>query len=156
MNVSRSVVLLGFVALCLGTGFLGSFAMSSSIGTWYRALDKPFWNPPNWIFGPVWTLLYILMAYAAYRIYGTGAGLTSSVFFPFWCQLVLNLAWTWIFFYFRQPGLAFGGLLLLVGFISWNLYAFIGRDLLAGLLLVPYLGWSTFAAALNFTIWRMN
>lgn len=156
MNVSRAVTFLGFAALCLGIGFLGSLATASSVRTWYQMLAKPSWNPPGWLFGPVWTTLYVFMAYAAYRVYSSGTGLTSFVFVPFWCQLVLNLAWSWIFFYFRQPGWAFADLLFLLGFISWNLITFIGQDLLAGLLLVPYLAWSTFAAFLNFAIWRLN
>lgn len=156
MHASRSMVLVGFIALCLGVGFIGSFATASSVGTWYKTLVRPSWTPPGWLFGPVWTVLYLLMACAAYRVYRGGAALTSPVFFPFWCQLALNLAWSWLFFYFRRPGLAFGELLVLLGFIVWNLTAFLGRDLLAGLLLVPYLVWTSFAAALNFAIWRLN
>lgn len=156
MHISRAIVLLGFVALCLGVGFLGSFATAYSLGTWYRVLAKPSWTPPGWIFGPVWTVLYILMGYAAYRVHGTGVSPISAVFIPFWCQLVLNLAWSWIFFYLREPGWALADLLVLIGFITWNFVAFIGHDLLAGILLVPYLGWSAFAVALNFFIWRMN
>lgn len=156
MQRSSLPVLLVFLALCLGVGFVGSYATASSVNTWYTTLAKPSWNPPGWVFGPVWTFLYILMAFSAYRIWKTGVSPASRIFLPFWIQLGLNFAWSWIFFYFQQPGWAFGELMLLLGVLLWNTAVFLSRDLTAGLLLLPYLLWGSFAGVLNFVIWRMN
>jgi tryptophan-rich sensory protein len=158
MVVQRSSlpVFLLFLALCLGAGFIGSYATASSVNTWYATLVKPSWTPPGWLFGPVWTILYILMAWSAYRIWKTGVSPASRIFLPFWIQLGLNFAWSWIFFYFHQPGWALGDLLLLLGVLLWNMAVFLSRDLPAGLMLVPYLLWGCFAGALNFVLWRMN
>ncbi len=156
MQRSSLPVLLVFLALCLGAGFLGSYATTFSVTTWYVTMTKPLWTPPGGLFGPVWTVLYILMAFSAYRIWKTGVSPASQIFLPFWIQLGLNFAWSWIFFYFQQPGWAFGELMLLLGVLLWNIAVFLSRDLTAGLLLLPYLLWGSFAGVLNFVIWRMN
>ncbi len=156
MQRSSLPAFLLFLALCLGAGFVGSYATASSVNTWYTTLAKPSWNPPGWVFGPVWTVLYILMALSAYRIWKTGVSPASRIFLPFWIQLGLNFAWSWIFFYFQQPDWAFGELMLLLGVLLWNIAVFMSRDLTAGLLLLPYLLWGSFAGVLNFVIWRMN
>jgi tryptophan-rich sensory protein len=126
-------------------------------GEWYAALKKPVWNPPAWIFGPVWTVLYILMAVAAWLVWRRGG-------FPahrksltlFLTQLVLNAAWTVLFFGLHQPGFAFIEMVALWLAIAATLAAFWQLSHAAGWLLAPCLAWVSFAAALNFALWRLN
>lgn len=126
-------------------------------GAWYAALNKPPWNPPNWVFGPVWTALYLAMAVAAWLVWRCGGVSTQRLALTlFLIQLALNAAWTPIFFGLQSPGLAFGEIVLLWGAIAATLVAFFRICRPAGWLLVPYLAWVSFAAVLNFTLWRMN
>jgi len=124
---------------------------------WYRKLKKPIWNPPNTIFAPVWTLLYLLMAAAAWLVwqrYGfTGAVLPLTLFV---LQLILNAAWTWLFFGRHQIGTALVEICVLWFVILATLLSFWMLEPLAGLLLLPYIAWVSFATFLNWTIWRMN
>jgi benzodiazapine receptor len=126
-------------------------------GKWYAALSKPRWNPPNWLFGPVWGILYILMAIAAWlvwrRIDLPGAGLALGLYAV---QLGLNAAWSWLFFGRNQLGWALVEILMLLAAILATLIAFWRVDPVSGYLLLPYLLWVAFASFLNFTLWRMN
>lgn len=128
--------------------------ISSTPDDWYAALAKPPWNPPGWIFGPVWTALYLMMATAAWLVWkreGWGK--------PLWlylAQLALNAAWTPIFFGAHQLGWAFVEISVMWLAILFTLLAFRRVHKTAALLLLPYLAWVTFAAFLNFTLWRMN
>jgi translocator protein len=156
-NLSRTHLLVGFafwLALCLCAGFVGS---QFQPGPWYDQLAKPSWTPPSWVFGPVWTLLYIMMAIAAWRVWSRysfeGAPWALGLFIV---QLVLNAAWSWFFFGLEDPGLAFGDIAVLWATLTLTMLLFFRRSLLAGWLLVPYLAWVTFAAALNLAIWLMN
>ena len=149
------LVLAGFILLCLAVGGLGGYATTDAIAGWYRNLAKPVWNPPDWVFGPVWTLLYIMMAVAAWLVWKTrdrvGPALTL-----FFVQLALNLLWSLLFFGARSPGLALIEVVFLWTGVLTTMLAFFGRQATAGWLFVPYLAWVSFAAVLNLTIWLMN
>jgi tryptophan-rich sensory protein len=124
---------------------------------WYRALSKPSWNPPPWLFGPVWTLLYTLMAVAAWMVWRQGGWAREALPLALYvAQLALNAAWTPIFFGAHRIGLALADVALLWLAILATLVAFAMTTPVAGLLLVPYLAWVTFASALNFQLWRLN
>ncbi len=128
-----------------------------STGGWYAELNKPSWNPPNWIFGPVWTVLYIMMAVAAWRVWLQGGwkGQRTPLTL-FLIQWGLNALWTPLFFGFHLLGWAFVEILVLLVFIILTIRAFHPVDRIAALLLVPYAAWVGFASVLNFTIWWMN
>ncbi len=151
------LALVVIVGVCLGAGVLGAIATTPQVDGWYRTLNKPSWNPPDQVFGPVWTTLYILMGIAAWLVWRSGD--LQSVWSPlvlFGIQLSLNAAWSWIFFKMQRPDWAFFEILILWLAIAATLVAFFRRSHLAGWLLVPYLAWVSFAALLNFTIWRLN
>lgn len=130
---------------------------SAGPGKWYLSLNKPTWNPPSWVFAPVWTTLYILMAVAAWMIWKRG-GLREQrrPLGMFLLQLALNAAWTPIFFGLHQIGWAFVVILFLWLAILLTILAFRSRNEIAAWLLVPYLAWVTFASILNFAIWELN
>lgn len=149
------LVLAGFILLCLAVGSIGGFATQDSIDSWYRTLAKPWWNPPDWVFAPVWTLLYIMMGIAAWLVWKTGDRLGAAMAL-FGLQLVFNLLWSLIFFGLRSPGLALIEVVFLWGSVLLTMLAFFGRQRVAGWLFVPYLAWVSFAAILNLAIWRLN
>lgn len=127
------------------------------MGDWYAALHKPSWNPPPWVFGPAWTFLYITMAVAAWLVWREGGWKAQRrALGLFIVQWFLNALWTPLFFGAHLPGVAFGEIVLLWLAIAATLVAFWRVKKAAGLLLVPYLAWVSFAAALNFSIWRLN
>jgi len=145
------------VAVCLGAGFIGAMATASSVGTWYPSLVKPSWNPPDAVFGPVWTVLYIAMGVAAWLVWRRrGAGRVGGPLLLFILQLVLNAGWSLLFFGLRSPGLALIEIVLLWLAIAATLWSFARVQRWAALLMAPYLAWVTFAAALNLQIWRLN
>ena len=138
-----------FAAAALGARFLPD--------AWYRQLNKPAWNPPNWIFAPVWAILYLLMAAAAWlvwRHYGLGGALIPFILFV--AQLLLNAAWTWLFFGRHRIRGALIDIAVLWVTILVTLIFFGRLEPLAGILLLPYLAWVSFAMLLNWTIWRLN
>jgi len=148
---------LGLVAALVLT-FSAAYAGSRfPADDWYDGLSKPPWNPPNWLFGPVWGVLYLLMALAAWLVWRTaglaGAAVPLGVFVV---QLGLNAAWSWIFFGRHELGLAFIEIVVLWGAIVGTMVGFWRVKPMSGVLLVPYLLWVTFAAVLNFTLWRLN
>jgi tryptophan-rich sensory protein len=153
---------LGVLALSLlavfAVGALGGLATSSSVDTWYGGLQKPAFAPPNVVFGPVWSTLYVCMAVAAWRVWRAEApdAARRRALQVYGVQLVLNLIWSVIFFGLRQPGAAFLELVLLLGAILLTLRLFLRVDRPAGLLMAPYALWVTFAGLLNFEIWRLN
>jgi tryptophan-rich sensory protein len=149
------IVLAGLILLCLAVGGIGGGASASGIDGWYRTLAKPGWNPPDWVFGPVWTVLYVMMAVAAWLVWKTGDRVRPALVL-FFVQLALNLAWTFIFFTAQSPGLALIEIAFLWLAVLLTMLAFFGRQSTAGWLFVPYLAWVSFAAALNFAIWWMN
>jgi tryptophan-rich sensory protein len=154
-TVSRRIIaLIGWLILCLGASGIAFFVSTEG---WYAALRKPSWNPPPWLFGPVWTLLYVMMAVAAWLVWREGGWKRQSRprgWFIF--QWFLNLLWTPLFFGMHRAGLAFIDIVLLWGAIAGTVMLFWRVRKAAGALLVPYLIWVTFAATLNFTIWSIN
>lgn len=156
-NAARWIGLLVFIGICFGVGALGAVATRPEIDTWYRSLNKPQWTPPGSIFGPVWTALYLLMGIAAWLVWQRGGVFpVKAAMILFAIQLLLNGAWSWIFFGMHRPDLAFFEILFLWMAIAATTVAFFRHSQLAAWLLIPYLGWVSFAAVLNFTIWRMN
>lgn len=160
MNSTLSPVprpVLGYIAWLVFCFAASASAVFVSPGGWYAELHKPSWNPPAWVFGPAWTTLYILMATAAWLVWRDGGwkvqGRALSLFVAQW---LLNALWTPLFFGLHRPDLAFIEIVLLWGMILATTIAFWKVKSSAGLLMLPYLAWVTFAAVLNFTLWRMN
>jgi translocator protein len=152
---ARPIHLFLWVVVALAAGAIG--ALATSPGAWYAALDKPSWNPPSWVFGPVWTTLYVLMGIAAGLVWPLRQTRSGAVGFRlFGLQLVLNAAWSWLFFHWHRPDLALADLLVLWVAILGTIIAFRRIRPLAGALLVPYLAWVTFAGLLNASIASRN
>jgi tryptophan-rich sensory protein len=146
-----------FLVLCFAAAGIGGAVTTPKIGTWYATLVTPSWNPPNWIFGPVWSALYFCMAVAAWLVWRQGGFQQARVPLAlFAAQLALNVLWSCIFFGLEMPGLAFVEVLLLWAAIAATMVTFWFRSTVAGILFVPYLAWVSFASVLNFTIWRLN
>jgi len=158
--MKASAIWLGLIVIlmiCLGAGGLGAMATTPEIEGWYKTLEKPAWNPPDWVFGPVWTALYVLMAIAAWIIWKKHGSRPAAIPLTlFGIQLLLNIAWSWIFFAAHQPGWAFAEIVILWLAILATTVSFFRESKLAGWLLAPYLAWVSFASVLNFTIWRLN
>lgn len=153
----RWVELAFWIALCEGVGLVGGRWTGPEISGWYRTLAKPSFNPPSWVFAPVWTSLYLLMAIAAWLVAGTAASPVRTVNLTlFFVQLGLNLAWSWIFFRKHAIGPAAMELLVLWISIAAAVYAFGQAAPVAGWLMAPYLAWVSFASVLNASIWRLN
>jgi benzodiazapine receptor len=132
-------------------------AVFVSTGSWYAGVHKPAWNPPNWVFGPVWTTLYLMMALAAWLVWRDGGWQRRAVPLGlFVLQWVLNTAWTPLFFGLHRPGVAAVDIALLWVVLITTLILFWRTDKRAGGLMIPYLAWVTFAAVLNVTICRLN
>ncbi len=151
----QSIALIVSLVICFSAAAIGSIATAQNIPTWYATLSKPSWNPPNWIFAPVWTALYISMTVAAWLVWRQG-GLWQWPLALFAVQLVLNATWSWLFFGFHLPGTAFIEVTALFAAIAATTIAFWPKSMMAGVLMLPYLSWVAFAAVLNFTIWRLN
>ena len=151
------IVLAFFVALCLVIGALGAAVVATSVDTWYADLAKPSFTPPDRLFGPVWTVLYVLMAIAAWRVWRAADRDTRrGPLTLFALQLALTLGWTVVFFGLQKIGAALATIVVLdVGVVVTTL-AFRSIDRWAGLLMVPYLAWVVFATVLNIAIWRLN
>ena len=146
-----------FLVVCFAAAGIGGAVTTPKIATWYATLAKPSWNPPNWIFGPVWSALYCCMAVAAWLVWRQGGALQARVPLTlFGVQLILNVLWSCIFFGLEMPGLAVAEVLLLWAAIAATMVTFWQRSALAGALFVPYLAWVSFASLLNLTIWRLN
>ena len=143
------------VGVCFGAAALGSWATVRGLREWYPALRKPSWNPPNAVFGPVWTVLYLAMAVAVWLVWRSGSDVTVAVGL-FAVQLALNVAWSVVFFGRRNPRGAFAVIVGLWLAITATLVVFATINALAGALFVPYLAWVTFASLLNGAIARLN
>lgn len=156
-RTAQVVGLFVFLAVTLGAGFLGSLATSSSVETWYTTLEKPIWTPPGALIGAVWSVLYALMAVAAWLVWRR-AGMRASAL-PlslYGVQLALNAGWSFLFFGLRLPGYAFFEIIVLGVSVAATLFVFWRRVPLAGMLFVPYLAWVCFAGFLNAVIWQLN
>jgi benzodiazapine receptor len=146
------------IAICFLAASIGGFATSSSVSSvWFVELNKPSWNPPNWIFGPVWSVLYLLMAVAAWLVWKQ-SGFAKSKFALGWfgLHLLFNILWSVLFFGLQQTGWAAIEILVLLISIAVSIALFYRHSKLAAGLLVPYILWVTFATFLNFTIWSLN
>lgn len=149
--------LIGMVLLCLAVGAVGGFVTAPQIENWYADLQKPSWNPPSWVFGPVWTTLYVMMAVSAWLVIRQPASSQrTQALIAFAVQLIFNFFWSLIFFGLENPMLAFADIVLLWGSLVLTVVLFWRNSIPASLLLVPYLAWVTFASALNFAIWQLN
>jgi len=146
------------IAITLGIGALGAWATLQSVKTWYPTLNKPSFNPPDWLFRPVWTTLYILIGIAAYLVWIRRDKIDH---FPrtvaiYLIQLILNLGWSFIFFYLREVGFALAEIILLLVFIVINAAMFYKISKWAGLIFIPYFIWVSFATILTYNIFMLN
>ncbi|WP_109302445.1 TspO/MBR family protein [Aquimarina sp. AU474] len=146
------------VLICILIGFLGSIATQTSIDTWYQTLNKPFFTPPNWIFAPVWTILYIMMGIAAGIVWSRGFyhKWVKVALYHFGFQLLLNAAWSIFFFGLQNPLIALLDIIALFILLLFTIKWFKVVNTTAAYLLIPYVIWVAFAAALNFGIWQLN
>lgn len=153
-RLKAGLALAGWLALCYSAAAFGSVFMP---GEWYATLQKPSWNPPGWVFGPVWSALYTMMAVAAWRVWQRGGFVAQrKPLALFLGQLLLNAAWTPLFFGLHRPGIALIEIVLLWLAIAATLAAFRPVSRAAAWLLAPYLAWVSFATLLNFALWRLN
>ncbi len=154
LNTHKKIALILCISLPILVGFTGAFATSSGVSTWYQTINKPWFTPPNWLFGPAWTTLYILMGISLYKIiFLPNNKLPLTVFF---IQLVLNFFWSFIFFYFVEFGWALTEIIFLWISILAMIILFYKQNKIAALLNLPYLLWVSFATCLNCSIWLLN
>ncbi len=158
MESRQILILAAFIIVFELAGSVGSFFTAPSIPTWYAALEKPFFNPPNWLFAPVWTTLFAIMGISAFMIFREGLDKdpVRIALAVFGVQMIFNVLWSVLFFGFRNPGAAFAEILVLWTMIASCIWLFWRIDRRAALLLVPYIAWVTFAAILNYSIWILN
>ena len=153
---SRDILfLVGFVGLCLAVGGVSGNSLSAGAREWFPTLVKPSFNPPSWVFAPVWTVLYIMMGIAAWLVWRHGGDITLALWM-FFIQLALNFLWSFLFFNLHRLDIALVDITALWIGIAATLYLFWNVDMRAGLLLVPYLAWVSFASLLNASFWRLN
>ncbi len=139
------------ILFCEVVGNIPTPATINSINSWYLYLNKPFFNPPNWLFGPVWTILFLLMGISLGIIWRKNGNL-----FWFWIQLVLNVLWSFLFFGLKSPGIALIEILLFLFTIVMTIHTFKKTSKTAAYLLFPYVAWVSFATLLNAAIWWLN
>jgi tryptophan-rich sensory protein len=151
------VALIISILLAEGIGFLSGF-LSTSVSNTYQNFNKPFFSPPSWVFPIVWTILFFIMAVAAYRIWMVGKSSVNvkKALVLYGIQLFLNFLWSIIFFRFRLYAIAFLELLLLLVFILLTTFEFYRIDKTSSYLMIPYIAWVSFAGILNYTIWMLN
>ena len=146
------------IAITLLVGAIAGYFTTSGVNGWYAVANKPSFNPPNWLFAPVWTALYIMMGIALYLVWSKGASkeIKQTALILFAVQLALNFAWLFIFFYAKQPGWAFVEIIVLWLAILLTIFWFGKISSVSAWLLVPYISWVSFASLLNFYIWKLN
>ncbi len=154
-NIAKLIIA---IVVCQLAGVVGSLFTYPSIPTWYATLEKPVFSPPNWLFAPVWITLFVLMGISAYLIWNKGlenreVKIALSIF---GIQLVLNALWSFLFFGLKSPFYAFIEIIILWVAIALTIMKFLKISKKAGLLLLPYIAWVSFAAILNFYIWILN
>jgi tryptophan-rich sensory protein len=153
----RWVSLLCWMLLTLAAGTVSGLLTARDVNGWHRTLIHPFFTPPDWLFGPVWTLLYVMMAIAVWLAFSASAGAERACILTlFLLQLALNFAWPLIFFSRHETGPAFLAVLVLWFAIAACIRFFAKHSRLAARLMIPYLAWVTFAAALNAGVWQLN
>ncbi len=157
MEKSNLIKLFVSIVFTLGIGSLGAVFTTSEIPTWYATLQKPSFNPPNYLFGPVWTVLYILMGISLYLIWKQPAStIKTTAITLFMIQFTLNFFWSIIFFNQHQIGWALVEIIAMWLFILLTIFWFAKLDKTAAWLLVPYISWVSFATILNYSLWRLN
>lgn len=146
------------LGVCQLAGIIGGLFNAVSSRTWYVTLNKPSFNPPNWVFGPVWVTLYLFMGIALFLVWTSNSpgNTKQAAMILFFIQLVFNTAWTFFFFFLENPYLALIDIILLLMFILLTLWKFYTLSPSAGYLMIPYLLWVGFAAVLNYSIWTLN
>jgi benzodiazapine receptor len=157
MRLRDIIKLISSLILCQLAGFIGSLFTTPAIPTWYRTLNKPSFNPPDWIFSPVWISLFILMGISLFLVWrrqDRPQFITALIFF--FVQLILNILWSAAFFGLRSPLLGLIDIVLLWIAILLTIQSFSKISKAAGLLLIPYFLWVSFAAVLNFSLWTLN
>jgi translocator protein len=152
-----ALALLAFMAACFGAALVGSAFTAPSVPEWYEGLVKPSFTPPSWLFGPVWSVLYLAMAIAGWLVWRRQRESSTTLALAlFGGQLVLNVLWSVLFFGLQAPGIALIEILTLWVVILATLLSLWRISPIAGWLFVPYLAWVSFASILNFEIWRLN
>ncbi|MEO9319894.1 MAG: TspO/MBR family protein [Nitrososphaera sp.] len=150
------------VAIPLSAGAIGAALTASSIATWYQLIEKPWFTPPNWVFGPAWTVLYVLMGVSLYLVWRrtvidrSKLGIRPAAFTAFGLQLGLNVLWSFLFFSLRSPQLAFVEIVILLASIAATVIIFHKISRTASFILLPYVGWVAFASLLNLGVWLLN
>jgi tryptophan-rich sensory protein len=146
------------VIVCLLAGMIGSIFTMPKILTWYATLAKPEFAPPNWVFGPVWTTLFVLMGISLYLIWNKGAKdkNVKMAIYVFAVQLALNILWSFLFFGLESPFYGFVGIAVLWAAIAATMWKFYGIDKKAAYLLMPYIAWVSFASLVNYAVWMLN
>ncbi len=146
------------VLLCEAVGIASGLLSRDGMASWFDTLNKPSWNPPSWLFGPVWTTLYFMMGLALWLVWKSDSPepQKQTALRLFALQLFFNFWWSLLFFHFHSPGLALVDILLMVATITATIFQFAPISRAAAWLLVPYLSWVCFATILNYTIWAMN
>jgi tryptophan-rich sensory protein len=154
------------IAIPLIAGVIGSIFTSESVSTWYQTIEKPAFSPPDWLFGPVWTTLYVLMGISLFLVWRATTSTSTfpkdrrrekiAAFIAFGSQLILNVLWSFIFFGLRSPQLAFAEIVILLISIVVTIVIFYKISRLAAVLMIPYAGWVAFASLLNLQIWLLN
>jgi benzodiazapine receptor len=158
MKLNLVIKFIVCLVLTFSAAFVGSIFTGRAVPNWYADLNKPFFTPPDWLFGPVWTILYLLMAISAFIVWqkGLASPAVKIALILYLIQLILNALWSVIFFGLKLPLAAFIEIILLWSAIGLTILAFVGVSITAALLLVPYILWVSFAAVLNFSIWFLN
>lgn len=144
------------IGISLAAGGIGSLATNSKIPTWYASLDKPSFNPPSWVFAPVWTTLYILMGTALYLVWRSEGAAKHRAYIAFFVQLALNTLWSIVFFGLESPLLGVTVIFALLAAIIWTMYEFYKIRRISCYLLVPYIAWVSFATCLTIAVAIMN
>lgn len=147
-----------FLSLVFSIEWIGGILTAHSVGSWYLTLQKPVWNPPSWVFGPVWTILYATIGISGWLVFRKkkSAKKSQRAFIIYGLQLLSNLLWSYFFFFLKNPFLALLDIFALILLICLNIAAFTKITRPGGLLLLPYLIWTLYAATLNFAIWSLN
>ena len=152
-NIDKLII---SILLCLFAGFIGSFFTTTAIPTWYATLQKPSFAPPNWIFFPVWTSLFIMMGISLFLVWRKEDENVKTALYIFAAQLVLNVLWSVAFFGLKSPLMGFIEIIVLWIAILATILTFMKISKTASYLLIPYILWVSFAAILNFSIWKLN
>jgi translocator protein len=154
-NASKLII---SIVIPVAVGATSGFFTATGVDSWYQTISKPSWNPPGWIFAPVWTTLYIMMGIALFLVWksNTNESLKKKAISLFAVQLLLNFFWSIIFFNQEQPGWALADIIVMWLAILLTIFAFANVNKMASWLLVPYISWVSFATILNYTIWKLN